>query len=439
MSVDCRRVGRILRSAGRRELLLLGLFMALALVVRLVFVWATKNHTLVGDELEYQAGGLFALDGHWFWSRAPYGIAHASMVKPPGYPVWVGLWYSAIGPHVDTLLAIQCLFGPVNVALGWVLGRRLFGPRVALATAGVLAVYPAVWQFETRLYPECLAVPLTLIVLIAFLDREPTPRLAAGVGALVGLSLLVRPTAFYLLGGIAVAWWVAVGWRRGTVMLAVSVLTAALVVAPWSARNQRVADGFVPVSLSDSAAYGTFNSDAANDPEFPYAWRSLPSEDADIFDPRHPLPDRVWRSRAQHRAIEYIRAHPEAVPQAFFWNGLSRLWDIRRPSHALLEDRFEGRVKGVTLAALIGHWIALAFALYALWRLRRRRAIVLPVLALALSASVVFTTAATTRYRATLDPLIVVLACYGALDLLDRVRARRGSPAKPVPIGASAI
>src|SRR3712207_9528149 len=29
------------------------------------------------------------------------------------------------------------------------------------------------------------------------------------------------------------------------------------------------------------------------------------------------------------RVVDYIREHPESVPQAFFYNGLLRLWDLR--------------------------------------------------------------------------------------------------------------
>jgi len=53
-----------------------------------------------------------------------------------------------------------------------------------------------------------------------------------------------------------------------------------------------------------------------------------------------------------------------------------------------------------------------------LWRLRRRRELVLPVLAMALAASVVFTVAAATRYRLPLEPLIVILACAALPQLV---------------------
>jgi len=59
--------------------------------------------------------------------------------------------------------------------------------------------------------------------------------------------------------------------------------------------------------------------------------------------------------------------------------------------------------------------VLFVLALAGLWRRRRRRELVWPVLALALAASIVFTIDSGTRYRAPLEPLIAVLACSAVL------------------------
>lgn len=121
------------------------------------------------------------------------------------------------------------------------------------------------------------------------------------------------------------------------------------------------------------------------------------------------------------------------MPQAFFWNGLSRLWDVRNPARALDEVPFEGRSEAVTAVGLAMYLPLLALALWALWRLRARRALVLPVLAVALAASVVYTSASGTRYRAPLEPLeplVVALACSTPLIAWAgaRLAGERGAP-----------
>jgi 4-amino-4-deoxy-L-arabinose transferase-like glycosyltransferase len=321
----------------------------------------------------------------------------------------MGFWYTVLGTEYDRVLAVQAFFGPVTILLTWLLARRLVGPRWALVAAFAVAVYPNAWQVEVRLFPDGMATVLTLLVLLSFLGLEPTRRRAAVTGLLLGLTMLARPSSVLLAAGIAVAYWMAAGARRGTEHLAVAALATVLVIAPWTIRNAIVIDGFVPLSVQDAAISGTFNDTAANDPVYPYAWRPIPERDRDIA--ANPRPEIELYHELRRRAREYISEHPESVPKAFFWNGLSRLWDIRRPERVLDDVPFEGRTRSVALAGLVVYWPLLLLAVAGLWRNRRRKEIVLPVLAIALAASVVFTAASGTRYRATLEPLIVVLAC----------------------------
>jgi 4-amino-4-deoxy-L-arabinose transferase-like glycosyltransferase len=399
----------------RRELWLLAAALALGVAVRLVYLVLTRHIALRGDELEYDAEGQLIAHGHLFWTRAPYGILHDGAWKAPGYPAWVGLWYAIFGHHPFVVRLLQVPLGALTIGLSWVLARRLFGTRVAVAAAFVVALYPLAFQYEELLYSESLATPLTIAMLVVVLTGRPSVRRAALLGGLLGITTLVRPSSEFIVLGALVAWWAATGWRRGIALTAVAVLVTVLVVAPWTVRNAIVLHGLVPVSLQDAAAYGTFNAQSAHDPVWPYAWRSLPAGDGDLFDPRHPLTDIELRSELIGRAESYIKAHPSSLLGAFFWNGLSRLWDIRRRSRSLTEVAYEGRSRLVTNLGLDAYDVLAPLALIGLWRARRRRGLVLAVLALALGAAVVFTVDSGTRYRATLEPLIAVLACAGAL------------------------
>lgn len=183
----------------------------------------------------------------------------------------------------------------------------------------------------------------------------------------------------------------------------------------WSAlpyRNHRVAGGFVPVSIQDSALYGTFNDDAAHDRTYPWAWRPVTRRDLDLFRRTQPLGDVALRSRLLQRARSYIADHPASLADAFFWNGLSRLWDVRRPARVLEDAQINGRSRPLAIALAL-HWILLPLALLGLWRARRRPALVWPLVALALAAAVVFSTAAATRYRVPFEPVIALLAASG--------------------------
>jgi 4-amino-4-deoxy-L-arabinose transferase-like glycosyltransferase len=403
---------RAMKEIPRRELRLLAGAIALGVLLRVVFVYATRHQSIQGDEIEYNLEARFIAHGKWFWSTTPYGIPHASEIKAPGYPLWLGIWYAIIGYRAAVVEAIQgVVLGSATIALTWLLARRLFGPRVAIAAAWLVAIYPFAWQYEVRLYSESIATPMTLAVLYLFLERKPTVRWAAGTGALIAVLLLVRESSGFLLAGAAVAWIVAAGWRRGALLTAVTVGVTVLVIAPWTFRNYEVSGGFIPISLQDAGAYGVFNSSSANDSEYPYDWQADPPGFQNIFHPKHPLTDIQFRAALINRAKTYVENHPFSLAEAFFWNGLSRLWDIRRPSHSLVEVKFEGRSRLLTIIGLCMYYVLLPLTLFGLWRLRSRRALVLPLLATALGASIVFTADAGTRYRAPLEPMIAIMAC----------------------------
>jgi 4-amino-4-deoxy-L-arabinose transferase-like glycosyltransferase len=400
---------------SQRERRLLVAAIVLGLVIQLAYAFAIRHYQLAGDQIEYDAEGQLIAHGLWFYTRLPYGILHAGAWKAPAYPAWVGLWYALLGHHSVAVKLIQVPFGAVTIPLTWLLARRLFGPRVATVAAFVVAIYPLAWQYEGLLYPESLATPLYVLLLIVMFTGTPTRRRAIGFGLLVGVALLLRPTTEFLFLGALVAWSLRVGWRRGVLLTVVGVLAAVVVVAPWTIRNAIVMHGFVPISMQDSALYGTFNSVSAHNPVSPYAWRADPEPDAYLFNPAHPLSDVTLRSRLIHNGVSYIEAHPGSLFAAFFWNGLSRLWDVRHQSRALAEVPLEGRSRLVTEIGLDMYYPLLVLALVGLWRARWRRWLTFGVLAIALGASIVFTVDAGTRYRAPLEPLIVVLAVAGAL------------------------
>lgn len=386
--------------------------MAAAALVVVVYALVLRPAGLRGDQIEYDTQGRFFTEGKLWWSTVVTGAPHATAWKSPAYPAWVGFWYELVGASPVRLAVVQgLLLAPLTVLLSWLAARRWFDLRIAAVAAPLVALFPLSWEYFGLLYSEALAIPFTVLILWLAIDRgRPSVGRVVALGVLVGALILVRPTSFFLFAVLAASWIVAVGWRRGVGLTAVAVFVAVLVVVPWTVRNAVVLDGFVPISIQDAAAYGTFNEEAANDPIYPYAWRPTPAGVIEQLEAEAPASEIEFRSLLQDRARDYIREHPASVPKAFFWNGLSRLWDIRRPARALIETDFDGRSKGVTAVGLGIYYLLLPLALIGLWRVRRRPGLVVPLVAGAAALSVVFTIQAGTRYRAPVEPVIVILA-----------------------------
>ena len=401
----------------------IALFAAAGVSVALVLVYVAATHppSLLGDQAEYHQQGVLFSEGKPWWSLRPYGEPHASAWKAPLYTLWVGGIYTVAGTSPTAVFGMQALLAGLTVIFTWVLARRLFGDRVALISAWVVALFPLVWEWFGLLYTEALAIPLTLAILIAFVDRMPSRNRAISVGALLGVAILLRPTSFFLFAGVAATWVVACGWKRGAGYSAITALVAVLVVVPWTVRNYVVLDGFIPVSVQDAASYGTFNDESANDPVFPYSWRPVTDESTELLSGER-LTEPELRSELSDIGTEYIKEHPSSVAEAFFWNGLSRYWDVRRPARAIDEVDFEGRSAVVTGIGLAAYYALLPLAIVGLIRYWSNRRLVIPLCVMALAASLVFTVASGTRYRAPLEPLIAVLAVAGVVSLRGPAR-----------------
>jgi 4-amino-4-deoxy-L-arabinose transferase-like glycosyltransferase len=413
----------------RRELLAVAAIAALAVAVRVAYVALTTGHELAGDEVFYRDAAQLWAGGQPFHTSFAFGVVHESLQKAPLYLVFSGLAHDVLGGSLDRVLVLQALPSALTVVLTWLLGRRLVGPGAGLAAAALAAVAPNVWQYDVRLYSEVLATPATLALLVVLLDREPTWARTALVGALLGVNLLVRPSALLLVAAIAVAWWLAAGPWRGTLRTAAAVAVAALVVAPWTVRNASVdPDHLIPISIQDAALYGTFNDEAADDPTYPYKWRPVPASYRDVFG-GPPLGDGALHQVLRDRALDWIAEHPDSVPKALWYNGITRLWDLRPPGQIVDAGPQEGRERALATAGLVAYWLLLPLVAVALWRLRTRPAVLLPLLAMAAAASVVYVGDAGTRYRAPFEPVLVLLACAGAAALLARRRTGAGAVA----------
>lgn len=403
-------------SLTRRERRLLLAALALALVVRITYIVLTRDHTLVGDEPEYDLEARFLADGKWFFSTTPFGNPHQTTWKSPGYGTFLGLVYLVVGGRVNAALVLQVLLlTPLLLAATYVLGRRLFSSEVGLVAVFVVAVYPATWQYDVRLYSEALANPLAVAAFALLL----TARRPALLGAVIGASLLIRPSSLFLLAGAAVAFLATSGLRVGSRQTAITVVLAVLVVAPWSIRNATLEGPWVPISLQSAALFGTFNDDAANDPDLPYKWRPVPRRDVDLFRPENRINDGELYRELNTRAFDYIKEHPASVPNALLRNGVQRLWDLRPPGQALDDTRYEGRTRSVTAVGLAMYFPLLLLALLGLRRLTWPQR--WTIAALVVAACVVYLGDAGTRYRTPFEPLIVVLA-VAALPLPRRLR-----------------
>ncbi|MBD3235524.1 MAG: hypothetical protein GF330_02335, partial [Candidatus Eisenbacteria bacterium] len=187
-------------TGARRHRLALWLVLALALLLRLVFVLTLGDAPLWHDAREYDAlarellaSGQYRLDDGTptaFW--------------PPGYPGFLATIYGLVFAQPLAARLLQGVLGALTCWLLYGIARQLADRRVALLSALGLAIYPLLIYATGTLYPVILVTFLwaALLRLLLAARRESHGRFLLA-GALGGGLVLTTPSAGPALLGVA--------------------------------------------------------------------------------------------------------------------------------------------------------------------------------------------------------------------------------------------
>ena len=112
----------------------------------------------------------------------------------------------------------------------YVIGRHVFNPFVGLLAAALMAIFPgAIYQVAT-LQLETTFVFLAMAALAIIVSHDwskglPSTQRLLAFGAVLGLSILVRPFSVWFLVGLFLAVLAARrGWKRAFVLTLVATL-----------------------------------------------------------------------------------------------------------------------------------------------------------------------------------------------------------------------
>jgi peptidoglycan/LPS O-acetylase OafA/YrhL len=416
------------RRDTRRFARWLGLVGLGALAIRVVYVLTVATHNPgFGDGFYYHEQANLLAAGKGFaepFIYATNGHVVPTAIHPPLFSLVLSI-PSFLG--FQSFLAhklMSCLIGTALVVAIGVLGRRIGGDRVGLIAAGAAAVYPNLWAIDGILLPEglfALSVVLVVLATYRFLDRPGVGR-AALLGGLLGLALLVRGEAIFLLATIALIVAIVIrgrGWRSTMGLLAAIGATTLLVVSPWLIRNETRFERPVYFSTNSGDVLSQSNcDDTYYGPTIGY-WSYRCSADIPTTGD-----ESEQSNQRTHTAIDYIRDHRSRVPVVVAAR-VGRLWDVYQPITNTKLSTIEGRDINVSRAGLAMYAVLVPFALLGFVVLRRRRRprlspLLAPVLMVTITA---MTTYGEIRFRAAAEGTIVILAALAVDALLRRRRA----------------
>jgi hypothetical protein len=179
--------------------------------------------------------------------RSPFdttALAPLTSWSPPVYPFVISLAYRIFGFDSPGAPLALCLFNTLCFALAaaaLLLLARVYLPVAGGAIAAALfCLHPSLTKFVTDSWDGLLSLALFLLAaaLVASLRERPeSPRGAVTLGALLGLLSLTN--AAYLLTYPVLVWsaFQPATLARKLRLGAISLLSFALVLTPWTVRN----------------------------------------------------------------------------------------------------------------------------------------------------------------------------------------------------------
>jgi hypothetical protein len=241
--------GLAARNGGRIGLAALVAILLLGLGLRVDDAW--RGRAPVYDAQGYASIAANLERGEGF-GLGPDPTQPASNYSP-GLPLFVsGVYALTGGVHERAARLVLALLGTLSVLFAYLIGRRLSGPLAGLVGAAAVAIYPALLEYQGMLMSEPLAATLLSGAVLAMLWADTRGVRGWLVpGLVLGALALVRPEYLAISLPIAVVVFARRGrdgWRAGLVQALVMLVGLAVVVLPWTVRNEVALGRFVPIS-----------------------------------------------------------------------------------------------------------------------------------------------------------------------------------------------
>jgi len=402
--------------------LLLAIFLV-ALAIRLVamaFAYGSlldpaRGHYAFGYEFGRIAQSIAT--GHGFSSPYPEPTGPSALVGP-GYAYLLAGIFELFGVYTPAsaivTLTLNNLFSALTCLPIYFIALRIFGPTVAARAGWCWALFPYAvaganeWVWETVLTTLILT---SLLLYTLHLESSVSYAAWVGYGLLWALSALTSAVTLSTLPFFGL-WMLARQRRNGTNCIGPAVVASLvfwIVVAPWIWRSSHTYGRFVAFRGNFGLEVMVGNS---NDSSRPSDWNVLPGENHAELVKVQQIGEPAYMAEKQQQAREVIEKHTLYYTRQSlrrFVYAWTNLWDI--PPKWSVDG---SGIPDVLTYSLISF---LAFTgLYGAVRTNWSDAIPL-VIPVVFFPIVYYLTHQDVRFRHPIDPVIVILAVYGALSL----------------------
>ena len=228
---------------------------AIALIVRLIYVWQISSMPLFEAPI---------IDAEMYDLSAMKILQSAAEKKPfyqaPLYSYFLALVYRIFGHDYLVPRLLQSAIGAINCVMVALIGKRLFGGREGLLAGCIAALYGPLIHFEGELLRPVLIIFFGLSTILCILSwSEDRPIWAAIAGLLMGLSAITRENILIVLPVIVIYLWISSKKSRRHAPVLFIALTI-IPIIPVTVNNYKKSGDLVPVSTQGGMNFYIGNS-----------------------------------------------------------------------------------------------------------------------------------------------------------------------------------
>lgn len=336
----------------------------------------------------------------------------------PGYEFFLAFWYLIFGHNLWVVWVVQSLLHAGSAFLVYLIIKQFLQNEsrkemFASLGAGFYIFFIDLLEMPSMILTETLYMFLILygVHLSIKLWVKPTFKLTAGVTILFVLAVLIRPQAALLLVftlGFLL-------WNRLYRHALVLILATVILMTPWTIRNYRMFNKFIPTGMQLG-----YNLWVGNSPDSKYVGEMVATKEIDKY------AEEYGYFAANEQGIQEVKNLALRHPLTFLKLQLvktSVYFSTARPA------AFWFHLKGLSQLVTIGLSSLFAFVLFILglsgfWRFMKKKDIVSRMFILfTLAAPVgVIWTIVETRYRYQLYPFFIVL---GVMFLAEFIKNKK--------------
>ncbi len=350
--------------------------------------------------------------------------------KAPFYPYLVAALYRLGGDTMVLLALLQILAAAASaVLLGRITGQ-IFGPTAGLGAALIYAVYAPDIHFDVVMLrgPWIILVSLIATWLLLGLHARPTAGRAVGLGAVVGIAILVNEAFMIvppLIAPLLLVWFRE--RRRLAILLGGFVLGVIVAGVPVVIRNMIVGAPALKLAVTGSTVYAVFNSAGSS----PYFFQIRPATFVPIIE--------ASGGDLLATVLGCLRSFASVQDIFVFYLGkvAGLVMPFENPDNA---NFYYAALTSPLLGVLPNYTLLLPASVVGLVLAARklREWVALLPFALALLASILIALPLS-RYRATLAVYLIPFASLALAEAVAFVRARRLGRLMAVVLGGGLV